>query len=415
MADSVNEFAKFSSYVEASSLTTVDKASVIKTISGFYHYGQRTFSYSAAATVSPVAAACHLTFARTFDHADWRDGEDLVQAGGVHGFNVRFNALKTDLDKIRGDLDQTFNCQASLRQSVATALGEIRDQLNAINKDIADCCNSKIDTIKLPDEPRYYPRDFPYRNIQTKPALGGGIDPGDPVYDPYAKLGDKVWVNASDPNEALIRGIKGKRIDVAKINGKDMDVWQTDYGLMMSETRGGGIVKPSFTPDALKDTTLFSRFLEEHKERIGQELPGSFDKKSFLEKFGEDKVEGGTTISAIIGNDTPDTEFADIAALRSATIDHHVDALADSGLSDAAIVGAVGVQVGVMTNDVPVSALKDTDEATIKALNTAGFTTIGKLAAADPGKLTIALGGRAGSAGELVGLSRVLVRLGTHR
>jgi len=412
MADTISEFEKFSQLVHASTLNSVDKASVIKTISGYYHYGQRNFSYSAAGTVSEVSPNCRATFARTFDHADWRDGEDLVQAGGIHGFNVRFNALKADLDKIRTDLEQVFQCQADLRHSVAVALVEVRDQLNAINKDIADCCNNKIDTITVPEPPQRW-AEIPPRWIATRPKVGV-IDPGDPMPDALDLLGDKVWVNATDPNEAVIRGIKGKRIDTAKINGKDMDVWQTDYGLMMSETRGGS-AKPSYTPDALRDATLLSRYVEENKAKIADELPGPFDKQTFLDKFGEETVESGATISSILGAEQPDTRFSNVGALLNAAIDHHVETLADSGLSDAAIVGAVGVQVDVATPDIPINALKDADTATIKSLNTAGFDTIGKLAAADPAKLADALGGKAGAAGELSGLSRALVRLGRVR
>ncbi|UPJ53424.1 hypothetical protein IVB30_20170 [Bradyrhizobium sp. 200] len=39
-------------------------------------------------------------FTPTFEHQDWIDNLDRVTAGGPNGFNGRFNALQTDLNRI---------------------------------------------------------------------------------------------------------------------------------------------------------------------------------------------------------------------------------------------------------------------------------------------------------------------------
>lgn len=41
-----------------------------------------------------------IEYARTFTHADWIDNEDVVQAEGENGFNVRFHALEDELDAV---------------------------------------------------------------------------------------------------------------------------------------------------------------------------------------------------------------------------------------------------------------------------------------------------------------------------
>ena len=43
-----------------------------------------------------------ITYNRTFQHADWIDNEDVVQAGGEKGFNKKFHDLEAELDKISG-------------------------------------------------------------------------------------------------------------------------------------------------------------------------------------------------------------------------------------------------------------------------------------------------------------------------
>jgi hypothetical protein len=47
-----------------------------------------------------------ITYKRVFQHQDWHDAEDIVQAGGERGFNVEFHALETEFDKISGVIAQ---------------------------------------------------------------------------------------------------------------------------------------------------------------------------------------------------------------------------------------------------------------------------------------------------------------------
>jgi hypothetical protein len=41
-----------------------------------------------------------IVYSRTFQHVDWIDNEDVVQAGGEKGFNQKFHALEAELDKL---------------------------------------------------------------------------------------------------------------------------------------------------------------------------------------------------------------------------------------------------------------------------------------------------------------------------
>lgn len=41
-----------------------------------------------------------ISYTRTFTHTDWVDGQSVVQAGGLDGFNGRFHSYEGELDKI---------------------------------------------------------------------------------------------------------------------------------------------------------------------------------------------------------------------------------------------------------------------------------------------------------------------------
>jgi hypothetical protein len=73
------------------------------------------------------------TFTRTFEHRDWVDGQDVVQAGATPdepGMNARLNALERDFDAVRADLVQSYKLISDLRKALAVALGQIQSELN---------------------------------------------------------------------------------------------------------------------------------------------------------------------------------------------------------------------------------------------------------------------------------------------
>jgi hypothetical protein len=47
-----------------------------------------------------------VAYNRTFQHQDWIDNQDIVQAGGERGFNVEFHSLEAEFDKITGVVAQ---------------------------------------------------------------------------------------------------------------------------------------------------------------------------------------------------------------------------------------------------------------------------------------------------------------------
>jgi len=47
-----------------------------------------------------------ITYKRTFQHLDWIDNQDIVQAGGERGFNVEFHGVEAEFDNISGVISQ---------------------------------------------------------------------------------------------------------------------------------------------------------------------------------------------------------------------------------------------------------------------------------------------------------------------
>jgi hypothetical protein len=47
-----------------------------------------------------------ISYKRTFEHPDWIDNEDVVEAGGEKGFNAKFHAIEAEFDKLSTVISQ---------------------------------------------------------------------------------------------------------------------------------------------------------------------------------------------------------------------------------------------------------------------------------------------------------------------
>ncbi|GAA4878684.1 hypothetical protein [Actinomycetospora straminea] len=82
-----------------------------------------------------VDPTCIASFARTFEHADWIDGESIVQAESTaadEGFNSRFHKIIGDLDALAADARRGLECTAAVRTSLFALLAEIEAELSRL-------------------------------------------------------------------------------------------------------------------------------------------------------------------------------------------------------------------------------------------------------------------------------------------
>jgi len=390
----------------------------------------RTFAFSAASSVAPVGPGCQPAFAPTFAHREWKDGEDLVVAEGITGFNVRFNALKADLDAVKADFTRMFDCLASLQKAVAGAMLEITAEFNAVNRQIYDCC-SKSGGGTMVGPPVRVP---PFVNVvpdlgfltgpygpQVNPAMTYEAPFVYPVADARSRAASpRMWRDATDSNKGLIGGMDASRIDVAVVNGKTMDVWKTQLGLILTETASGAeSAKPVFVPTELERAREFSRFLGDNEAEIKTAFPAGFTAREFNDKFGGTRLAGGSPLADLMKGLPDDMAFDSTGKLADAVTDLTAKAVTESGLAQQTVVGAIGLNADADVKNVPLESLKAVDEQTATALRNAGIMTLGQLSEAEPTRLKATLEGAGirasiGDAAGLRGLGRAITRVGSR-
>jgi|GEM_PF-5829526 hypothetical protein len=76
----------------------------------------------AAGQTFVVASPAPTGYTRQFQHQDWIDFVDPVQAGGTNGFNQRFHALESEFDLIAAAISSVDNAVTNL-QSAPPAIG----------------------------------------------------------------------------------------------------------------------------------------------------------------------------------------------------------------------------------------------------------------------------------------------------
>jgi hypothetical protein len=306
---------------------------------------RRTFNY---ATAFPAEdAACAPTFNRSFQHQDWIDGESVVQAEetvGEEGFNVRFHHIEEDLDAVGADVAQLFGCLAAMRRDLRVLLDEIRTEVNRINADIHTCCNE-------PRRPRF------------------------PIFD---------FDTAVRPE------IDFEYVDTMKFLDKYVQVFKSDKGLFMLPAIEQITVHPAADPRIQRAAKL-GRFIEEDA-RVREAFPGGLTKDAFLERFGREELADGRRVRQLVDVLPPGAEYGSVDAMLDDVATREAAALRTSDTGDASIVAAFGVGVDVgNVADAPVERFATIPEAARTALVTAGITTMGELAKAEPRRVAVLL------------------------
>jgi hypothetical protein len=293
---------------------------------------RRVFNYSQA--FNAVEAACTANFVRSFVHADWIDGESVVQASETpeeQGFNQRFHRLEADLDALGGNVALTFTCMANLRRELKNLLEEIRAELNRINADLDP---------RRPDSP-------------VRPGL---VD-------------------------------SGTFLGKFKINEAPMQLWQTATGMFMLpdvETLSTPIWND---PRTLRFSQL-SRYIEENAQ-VRTTFPQAVSKAEFLRSFGNERVADGTFVRDLIAMLPEEARYASIDEMSADLTTRETAAFRTTpGAREAAAVslglGGKPDQLGEASVDVFNALPADARSA----LSRNGVTTISKLADMPAEKIT---------------------------
>jgi hypothetical protein len=427
---------------------------------------KRTFSYS-----HPLAAAdnsCAPVFARSFVHADWQDGEDVVSAEGSNGdegFNTRFHKIEADLDALSTDTAKTFECMAELRSDLATLLEEVRLELNRINTDIHKLKPSTGGDVTLP--PVTFPGDvfFPPISVHPRPPITpvnpwgpvinpGNIDPGfsvNPNITPYiyrvnpgsfygsslygglydtpasnpaaGGVGSPgtVWTSREDATVGIIAGMRATRVNEGMFNGQRVELWNTPFGTVLTPVAAAGTAPQGYVDPRLEMTGRVGAWSAANADAVTNAFGGgAFTKADLERKFGDVDIGGGVRLKDALKGLDAGTSFADLGALIDDIASVQATAIIDAGAATVASIGSVGLQIGAAGPEaaaVEAFAAASPDERA--ALAAAGIQTVSQLAAANPVKVAQVLTTTAGSAdggrvaaGRLQSIALAVGRLG---
>jgi hypothetical protein len=299
---------------------------------------RRTFNYGKA--FAAEEADCAPTFARSFQHSDWIDGESVVQAEetvGEAGFNVRFHNIETDFDALSADVAKLFTCLADMRRDLSVLLDEIRAELNRLNADV-------------------HAGTRPGR----RPPFEGEVEVEPPFRFDY--------------------------VDTMKFLDQYVQVFKTDKGMMMVPAIEQIKVNPGADPRIMRAAKL-GRFMEEDP-RVRERFPQEVTKAEFLKTFGRRELDDGQLVRDVVRILPDDTRFASLDAMLDDVAMREAAALRTSDTGDASLVGAFGLDVDVKSvSDAPIERYAAIPPAARTALVTAGIRTMGELAKADPATL----------------------------
>ncbi|PJR08736.1 hypothetical protein [Sinorhizobium meliloti] len=413
---------------------------------------KRTFSYA-----HPLAASdddCAPTFARSFIHTDWEDGEDVVSAQGSNGdegFNARFHKIEADLDALSTDIAKNFECLGELRSDLATLLEEIKLELNRINTDIQSL-KPKSGGVTLP--PVVFPPEviFPPINVGPRRPIGSfdprgplinpglidpinpfifpvsiggfhGVVPGAPATHPAIAGVDNpgtVWTSREDPNVGIIAGMRATRVTEGVFNGTKVELWNTPLGTVLTPITALGAAPQGFIDPRLEMTGRVGAWSVANADTVKDRFGGNaFTKVDLEREFGNVDIGGGVTLKEALRGLNADSSFADVDELVDGIASAQATAIINAGAATVASIGSVGLHVGDVrpeASSVDVFAAASPEERA--ALSAAGIDTVSKLASANPDELAVALSAPAGStdagrlaAGRLRGIALAVGRL----
>jgi hypothetical protein len=316
----------------------------------------RHFTFSSPLPTS-TPAPCAPTFARTFSHQDWVDGESTVQAGESaddKGFNWRFNAITADLDALHRDTQNLFECLSTLRAQLVQALQDVAAELNRIDADLGGLSE----------------------RVQPKTQ----------------------WQTFVDAPQFL---------GVRDLDGSKVTMWKTGQNV---------VVLPGVDTVALQDTVAqrvatggqVAQYATENVQ-FGKDVQAGQTVQSLIDKYGGQRVADGRTVAQALSVLPLTSTYTDAAALVTA-VNTQEQAFLRSTVGS---VDAVGAVVGVTSTGAPLStasayavvsgvvgapAVTGTEtaagsRATLNAgLNAAGFTTVADISGKTASQVVTALG-----------------------
>ncbi|WP_406069998.1 hypothetical protein [Micromonospora sp. NBC_01638] len=330
---------------------------------------KRVFNY--AESFPAVEPGCAPPpFARTFAHADWVDGEDVVQAGqtpGEQGFNERFHRIEHDLDHLGTDLAKAFSCMAVMRVSLRRLLDEIRAEINRLHSTVHE---NRVEGGPL--------------HIEQIPNYMSTLD-------------------------------FGKYMGTTMFLDKKVSIWQTKAGTIVLpavETLGVDVV----AGPKVRGAAYLERYAAENGD-VRQRFPREVKLTEFIRFFGEEELADGRTVRDVLKVLPAETAYQSVDAMFGEVSEREAAIVRTTVGAQSAVAAALGIETELENvGDADIAMLAGVPTKVRAALTRAGISTLGKLADA-PAERVLGImkeaGVRAdvGDAAEWTGYARTLSKL----
>lgn len=342
----------------------------------YENYGktQRTFNY--AQSFDKTEPGCAPQFMRSFQHADWIDGESVVQAeqtAGEDGFNFRFHNIESDFDSLKQDVSNLFSCLAEMRSAIYTRFAELKTEINRINADIHSCCHS-----------------YQIPGYQVEPA-----------YPPYYGLAGS-----------------GQFLGTIKYNDNYVSMWKTAQGYMMLPSVY--TVNEALVQDpGIKRVSELAKYVAEDATIRRYFANRAVTKAEMVKKFGDVEVGKDMTLSNAVDILPDSAKYENIDAMLADLAEREASILRVRAGSDAAIASNFGVTENELESvrNAPIEKFDAIPEKSRIALVRAGIDTMEKLEKADSKKILEVLkaDGIESGAGDVAGWKAVATTLNRIR
>lgn len=303
----------------------------------------RSFAYGAPFPVTDASDTS--AFTETFQHRDWTDGEDVVQAAASatdDGFNGRFQKIQADIAALGAEIAKIYTTIAEMRSNLGDRLQEISVELNRIDSDIA-------------------PRHVPLREAAPNSNLGGLIG-----------------------NTRLI--------GLSTVAEQPVSLWDTDRGVMVLPTIGQPAGDPSTDPGVKNASALagFASGADVQNAFAGK----TFNRSDFVTKFGATTLPTGAKISDVIADLPSTAQFSSVNDLVAAVGEQQSRSLTivpgvPSVFAPAVVAAAAQpAPAAAAPGDASINTVSSIPAEQRAALAAQGINTVAQLATADPKTVT---------------------------
>jgi len=312
---------------------------------------QRVFTYGAA--FSATDPGCVDSFAQTFAHKDWVDGQDVVAAGASstdEGFNSRLHKIQNDIAALGSEIAKIYTCMADMRANLAARLEEIATELNRIDAD-------------LPTPVAKPPPNWPWK-------FSGVVE-------------------------------NSNFVGLTQLNNQAVSVWKTDAGTLLLPAVTPAAVDPSTDPH-VQNASALSKFASDAS--VQSAFAGKpFSVTDFVAKYGTQVLPTGAKISDVVASLPTTAQFANVNDFVTAVGEQQAATLRSTAGVPEVLANTLQLNVsGAAFATASVDSISTLSAAQKVALKTAGIASVGDLAGADPAKVADAYT-KAGLAGITAG------------